>query len=357
MRIIIPMAGMGKRMRPHTLTVPKPLIPVAGKPIVQRLVEDIATVCNEPLEEIAFIIGPSFGKEVETMLVGVAEKLGAKGSIWYQEEALGTAHAIMCAADALEGKVVVAFADTLFKADFKLDASQEGIIWVQKIDDPRAFGVVKVDAQGHITDFVEKPQEFVSDLAIIGIYYFRDGANLRKELQYLLDNNIRDKGEFQLTNALENMKNKGLKFAPGKVTEWLDCGNKDATVYTNQRVLEFKNDSEQLVAASVKSENSTIIPPCFIGENVVLKNAKIGPHVSIGDNTSVENSVITNSIIQRNSVIAGSQISNSMIGSFAEVRNYNGELSAGDYNVIAGSLPEKRAARIEETIEAKQVKS
>lgn len=344
-------------MRPHTLTVPKPLIPVAGKPIVQRLVEDIATVCNEPLEEIAFIIGPSFGKEVETMLVGVAEKLGAKGSIWYQEEALGTAHAIMCAADALEGKVVVAFADTLFKADFKLDASQEGIIWVQKIDDPRAFGVVKVDAQGHITDFVEKPQEFVSDLAIIGIYYFRDGANLRKELQYLLDNNIRDKGEFQLTNALENMKNKGLKFAPGKVTEWLDCGNKDATVYTNQRVLEFKSQSEKLVADSVKQENSTIIPPCFIGENVVLKNAKIGPHVSIGDNTSVENSVITNSIIQRNSVISGSQISNSMIGSYAEIRNYNGELSAGDYNVIAGSLQEKRAARIEETIEAKQVKS
>jgi glucose-1-phosphate thymidylyltransferase len=334
MKIIIPMAGMGKRMRPHTLTVPKPLLPVAGKPIVQRLVEDIATVCNEPLEEIAFVIGPSFGKEVEEMLKGVAAKLGAKGTIWYQEEALGTAHAIMCAKEALDGKVVVAFADTLFKADFKMDTAQEGIIWVQKIEDPRAFGVVKVNAENHITDFVEKPQTFVSDLAIIGIYYFRDGANLRKELQYLLDNNIRDKGEYQLTNALENMKNKGVKFAPGKVTEWLDCGNKDATVYTNQRVLEFKKDEKELVAASVKNENSEIISPCYIGTNVVLKNSKVGPHASIGDNTVVEDSVIKNSIVQTNSKIRNSKFENSMVGNFTEISGADGDLSIGDYTVL-----------------------
>ena len=333
MKIIIPMAGMGKRMRPHTLTIPKPLLPVAGKPIVQRLVEDIATVCHEPLEEIAFVIGPSFGKEVEEMLKGVAAKLGAKGTIWYQEEALGTAHAIMCAKEALDGKVVIAFADTLFKADFKMDTAQEGIIWVQKIDDPRAFGVVKVNGEGHITDFVEKPQTFVSDLAIIGIYYFRDGANLRKELQYLLDNNIRDKGEFQLTNALENMKTKGVKFAPGKVTEWLDCGNKDATVYTNQRVLEFKKN-EELISPSVRNENSEVIAPCYIGTNVVLKNSKVGPHVSIGDNTIVEDSVIQNSIVQKNSKIRNSKIKDSMVGNFVELENTNGDLSIGDYTVL-----------------------
>jgi glucose-1-phosphate thymidylyltransferase len=334
MKIIIPMAGMGKRMRPHTLTVPKPLIPVAGKPIVQRLVEDIATVCNEKLDEIAFVIGPTFGKEVEEMLKGVAAQLGAKGSIFYQEEALGTAHAIMCAKDALDGKVVVAFADTLFKADFKMDTAQEGIIWVQKIEDPRMFGVVKVNEQNVITDFIEKPQTFVSDLAIIGIYYFRDGQNLRKELQYLLDNNIRDKGEYQLTNALENMKMKGMKFSPGKVTEWLDCGNKDATVYTNQRMLEFKKNEKNLISSSEKSENSIIIPPCYIGENVVLMDSKIGPHVSIGDNTTVENSVIINSIIQKNSKIQNSKIQNSMIGNFVEISNASGDLSVGDYTTI-----------------------
>lgn len=194
------MAGRGSRLRPHTLTIPKPLLPIAGKPIVQRLVEDITKVCGEPVDEIAFIIG-DFGAEVEKNLVAVAESLGAKGSIYYQEEALGTAHAILCAKESLKGKVVVAFADTLFKADFKLDSDAEGIIWVNKIDDPRAFGVVKLNENNIITDFVEKPQEFVSDLAIIGIYYFKDGAYLKNELQYLIDNDIKEKGEYQLTNA------------------------------------------------------------------------------------------------------------------------------------------------------------
>lgn len=334
MKIIIPMAGMGKRMRPHTLTVPKPLLPVAGKAIVQKLAEDITRVCNEQPDEIAFIIGPTFGKEVEKMLIEVAANLHAKGRIFYQEEALGTAHAIMCAKECLEGKVVVAFADTLFKADFKMDTEQEGIIWVQKIDDPRAFGVVKVNAEGFITDFVEKPQEFVSDLAIIGIYYFRDGANLRKELQYLLDNNIRDKGEYQLTNALENMKSKGVKFAPGKVTEWLDCGNKDATVYTNRRVLEFMKGDKSLRAAGVKIENSTVIEPCYFGQNVVVTNSVVGPYVSLGDNTKVTGSVISDSIVQKHTIITHKVLNGSMIGSNAEVTGRPADLSVGDYNII-----------------------
>jgi glucose-1-phosphate thymidylyltransferase len=201
MKIIVPMAGRGSRLRPHTLTVPKPLVPVAGKPIVQRLVEDITKVCGEPVDEIAFIIG-DFGDQVEKDLITVAEGLGAKGSIYHQEEALGTAHAILCAKDSLKGNVVVAFADTLFRADFTLDSSADGIIWVNQIDDPSAFGVVKLNQENVITDFVEKPVEFVSDLAIIGIYYFKDGAYLKDELQYLIDNDIKEKGEYQLTNAL-----------------------------------------------------------------------------------------------------------------------------------------------------------
>lgn len=276
------MAGMGKRMRPHTLTVPKPLIPVAGKPIVQRLVEDIAKVCGEPVQEVAFIIG-RFGAEVEKSLVKIAESVGAKGTIHYQDEPLGTAHAILCAQSALTGPVVVAFADTLFKADFTLDTNVPGTIWVQKVEDPKPFGVVKLNEQGEITDFVEKPTEFVSDLAIIGIYYFQDGEYLRQELQYLLDNDIKDKGEFQLTNALENMKNKGTTFVPGRVTEWLDCGNKDATVYTNQRYLEYLQErGEPLVAESAKVTNSVLIPPVYIGEGVVITDSVVGPHVSLG---------------------------------------------------------------------------
>lgn len=333
MKIIIPMAGMGKRMRPHTLTTPKPLIPIAGKPMVQRIVEDITKVCDEEVDEIAFVIG-RFGKEAEENLVKVAESLGAKGSIFYQDEPLGTAHAIMCAKECLTGKVVVAFADTLFRADFKLDSSQEGIIWVQKVDDPKPFGVVKLDANNVITDFVEKPTTFVSDLAIIGIYYFKDGAYLRSELQYLLDNDIKEKGEYQLTNALENMKAKGTKFNPGKVTEWLDCGNKDATVYTNQRILEFIQTKESLVHPSVKNQQSKIIAPCFIGENVQLINATVGPHVSIGANSVIENSTVKNSIIQTNSKIANAELSNSMVGNFAEFTGKSDNASIGDYTTI-----------------------
>lgn len=326
------MAGRGSRLRPHTLTVPKPLVPVAGKPIVQRLVEDITKVCGEPVDEIAFIIG-DFGDQVEKNLVAVAKGLGAKGSIYHQEEALGTAHAILCAKESLQGNVVVAFADTLFRADFTLDSSADGIIWVNQIDDPSAFGVVKLDDNNVITDFVEKPTEFVSDLAIIGIYYFKDGAYLKDELQYLIDNNITDKGEFQLTDALENMKKKGTKFVPGEVKEWLDCGNYKATVYTNQRVLEFiKNDN--IVCDSLKNENSEIIEPCFIGKNVVLKNTTVGPHVSVGENSIIENSTITNTIIQTNTTITNSTINGSMIGNFAKINNCKQEISLGDYNEI-----------------------
>lgn len=324
---------MGKRMRPHTLTTPKPLIPIAGKPMVQRIVEDITKVCDEKVDEIAFVVG-RFGKEAENNLVKVAESLGAKGSIYYQDEPLGTAHAIMCAKDCLTGKVVVAFADTLFKADFKMDSSQEGIIWVQKVEDPKPFGVVKLDANNVITDFVEKPQTFVSDLAIIGIYYFKDGEYLRRELQYLLDNDIKDKGEYQLTNGLENMKAKGTKFIPGKVTEWLDCGNKDATVYTNSRILEFIKGKEALIDSSIVNNNSKIIEPCFIGKNVQLINSSVGPHASIGDNSIIENSVVKNSIIQTNSKIKNAELNNSMIGNYTEFTGKSNDVSMGDYSTI-----------------------
>lgn len=334
MNIIIPMAGMGKRMRPHTLTVPKPLIPIAGKPIVQRLVEDIAQVCNEPIDQIGFVVG-RFGEEVENNLKEVAASVGATGKIFYQDEALGTAHAILCAQEIMEGNIVVAFADTLFKADFTLDTGKEGIIWVQKVEDPRAFGVVKLNANNEITDLVEKPQEFVSDLAIIGIYYIKDGAYLRSELQYLLDNNIKDKGEFQLTNALENMKNKGTKFVPGKVTEWLDCGNKNATVYTNQRYLEFIKDRD-LIAKSAKINNSVIIPPVYIGEGVELNNTVLGPHASVGDKTRIDDSRIQNAIIQKESVIKNANIANAMVGNFTKVEGRPSDLSVGDYNEIIG---------------------
>ncbi len=332
MKIIVPMAGRGSRLRPHTLTVPKPLVPVAGKPIVQRLVEDITKVCGEPVDEIAFIIG-DFGAQVEKQLINVAEGLGAKGTVYRQEEALGTAHAILCAKESLKGNIVVAFADTLFQADFTLDTSTDGIIWVSQIDDPSAFGVVKLDSDKVITEFVEKPDTFVSDLAIIGIYYFKDGAFLSDELQYLIDNNIKEKGEFQLTNALENMKQKGTKFKTGAVREWLDCGNKNATVYSNQRVLEFEKNTNN-VSEKANIENSVIIQPCYIADNATIKNSVIGPHVSVGNNTVITNCIIENSIIQNDSDLMKATIADSMVGNHATYKGGNRDLSIGDYTEI-----------------------
>jgi len=335
MKIIVPMAGRGSRLRPHTLTVPKPLIPIAGKPIVHRLVEDIAKVLNQKIDEVAFIIHESFGQQVETDLIAIAEKLGAKGTIYYQNEALGTGHAIMCAKDSLSGPAVIAYADTLIRADFDLDTSADSVIWVKQVDQPEAFGVVNLNANGEIIELVEKPKEFVSDLAVIGIYYFKDVAVLKNELQLVLDNNIIHGGEYQINDGIKQMMEKGMKFVPGKVDEWMDCGNKNVTVETNGRMLGFLHqDGEKLVANSITNENATIIPPCYIGENVVLKNCTIGPNVSLGNNSKVENSTISNSLIQTNATIKNAKLDNAMIGNHASFDGNFTSISIGDYSVL-----------------------
>lgn len=332
MNIIIPMAGMGKRMRPHTLTTAKPLIPIAGKPIVQRLVEDITATSNEKIGEIAFIIGSSFGKEVEQHLLAVAKAVGATGKIYYQHEAQGTAHAILCAAEALKGNVFIAFADTLFKASFSIDAQKDAIVWTQKVEDPSAFGVVKLNDKNEIEAFVEKPKDFVSDLAIIGVYYFKDGENLHKELQRLIDENIMQKGEYQITDAMDHMLKKGMKFYTDQVEEWLDCGNKDATVYTNTRILNIKQNGEKLIAENLTNENSVIIAPCYIGDNVVLKNSVIGPNVSVEAGSTIEDCRITNSIVQANSTVKNLRLNNSLIGKNVNYTERPRELSLGDFS-------------------------
>ena len=337
MKIIVPMAGIGSRLRPHTLTIPKPLTVIAGKPIVQRLVEDITAVVAQEIDEIAFIIGPpakGFPANTKETLLKIAAELGTKGSVYIQEEALGTAHALYCAKDSLSGPCVVAYADTLFKADFKLDASADGAIWVKQVEDPSAFGVVKVE-DGFITDFIEKPKDFVSDLAIIGIYYFKDGDRVRKEVEYLVDNDLKENNEYQLTNVLETLKREGAKFIPGKVDAWMDCGKKNPTVDTNKQVLGFEYEAgNNLVFKDVVLDNSEIIQPCFIGENVVLKNTKIGPYVSIGANSIVTDSTIKNALIQSNVSIKNADLEQAMIGNHAKYNGKYTSVSIGDYTEL-----------------------
>ncbi|XMO87855.1 sugar phosphate nucleotidyltransferase [Algibacter sp. AS12] len=338
MKIIVPMAGRGSRLRPHSLTVPKPLIPVAGQPIVHRLVKDIVKVLKQPIEEIAFVLGDPawFGEEVVASLEKLATDLGAKASIYRQDKPLGTGHAIMCAKPSLSGPAVIAYADTLIRAEFDLDPSADSVIWTKQVDNPEAYGVVKLNANQEIVELVEKPETFVSDQAVIGIYYFKDVAVLKGKLQEILDENIMNGGEYQINDGIKRMMAEGKVFKTGTVDEWMDCGNKAITIETNQRMLGFlKVDGEEtLVADSAKLENSNIIEPCFIGENVVLKNTTIGPFVSVGNGTVIENCTIENSLIQTNSEIKNAKLNNAMIGN--NVR-YNGEftsISIGDYSVL-----------------------
>ena len=337
MKIIVPMAGRGSRLRPHTLTVPKPLIPVAGYPIVHRLVKDIANVVSDPIEEVAFVLGDPafFGDDVVESLTKLAEGLGAKASIYRQDQPLGTGHAIMCAKESLSGPAVIAYADTLIEAEFDLDPAADAVIWVKQVERPEAYGVVKLNGQNEITELVEKPQDFVSDLAVIGIYYFKEVGELKAELQNVLDNNIIHGGEYQINDGIKGMMSNGKVFKTGEVDQWMDCGNKKVTVETNQQVL--KNEHARninSIHSSLVKENSIVIEPCFIGEGVKLENAVVGPYASIGANTTISNSVVANSIIQHETSISNAVIKDSMIGSKVNYKGLARDLSIGDYTNV-----------------------
>ena len=332
------MAGRGSRLRPHSLTVPKPLIPVAGQPIVHRLVKDIVKVLNQPIEEIAFVLGDAawFGNDVVKSLEALATGLGAKASIYRQDQPLGTGHAIMCAKESLSGPAVIAYADTLIRADFNLDPEADAVIWVKQVDKPEAYGVVKLNENKEIVELVEKPEQFVSDLAVIGIYYFKEVSALKDELQKVLDNNIINGGEYQINDGIKGMMANGKTFKTGEVSEWMDCGNKAVTLETNQRMLGFlkADGEEQLIADSVKNENSTIIEPCYIGENVILKNATVGPHVSIGNNCVIEDSTIKYSLIQNETTIKNANLDEAMIGNHVKYDGKFTKISIGDYSIL-----------------------
>jgi glucose-1-phosphate thymidylyltransferase len=338
MKIIVPMAGRGSRLRPHSLTVPKPLIPVAGQPIVHRLVKDIAKVLKQPIEEIAFVLGDPafFGDDIVTSLIQLAEGLGAKASIYRQEQPLGTGHAIMSAGPSLSGPAVIAYADTLIRAEFDLDPSADSVIWTKRVVNPEAYGVVKLNDDKNIVELVEKPESFVSDQAVIGIYYFKDVAVLKEKLQEVLDENIMNGGEYQINDGIKRMMAEGKIFKAGTVDEWMDCGNKAVTLDTNAKMLGFlkADNKEQLIHDSVVLENSNVIEPCFIGKNVVLKNSTIGPNVSVGHGSVIENSVVKNSLIQTQTTIKNATLDEAMIGNHVKYDGNFKKISIGDYTIM-----------------------
>ena len=330
------MAGRGSRLRPHTLTTPKPMLAVAGMPIVSRLVSDIVKLIDQSVNNISFILGDPvfFGDEMVDELQKLAESLGAKAHIFRQLEALGTGHAIMCAEPLLNGPTVIAYADTLIRSDFELDNNADATIWVKKVKNPEAYGVVEINDQGDIKGLVEKPTDHVSDLAVIGIYYFKEATDLKNELTAMLDENLTRGGEYQINDGILRMMKKGKRFTTAEVSEWMDCGNPSITIETNRRMLQILEKEGEHLVGNYGSKNSTIIPPCYIADGVEIHNSTIGPFVSIGSQTRIENSTIENSIIQSHCELSGVKCKEAMLGNHVKFNGDFSFISLGDFSEL-----------------------
>ena len=331
MKLIIPMAGRGTRVRPHSHTVPKPLLPVAGTMIVERIVETFNRTLDRDITEIVYILGPDFGEDIKQPLREMSARHNAKAVFEVQAEALGTAHAVACASDHLDGEVIIAFADTIFDSEEPFELGDaDSVIWLKKVEDPSRFGVAVYEGDT-ITGFVEKPKEFISDLAIIGVYYFKSGKALKEKIEKVIEDDMRGPGgEYFLTAALDMMIKEGKVFKTATVDEWLDCGTLPAWLETTGIITEkeFEEVDES------KYPGSKIIPPVFIGEGVKIENSTVGPKVSIEANTTIKNSKVQNSIIRDHASLEEVETSGSTIGAYTSLTNVKGQVDIGDHSKL-----------------------
>ena len=321
------MAGKGTRLRPQTLTTPKPLIRIAGKTIVQRIVDVVTKNQKHIIKNVGFIIErPNL--EIETTLHSIGEKTGIKTHVFYQKKAEGTAHAIYCAKKLLFGPTMIIFSDTLFETELVFSDNLDGCILVKEVENPRAYGVVKLNNQGHIVEFLEKPKKPVSNLAIVGIYYFKNGEIVETEINNILEKNIMINGEYQITTVLENLKNKGLIFKPHTIKKWFDFGTPKNLLLSHAEILKTEFPKGQ------KFKNTKINPPCYFGNNVTVVDSTIGPNVSVGDGTSIISSSIENTIIQSNSKLTCAKLKDSIIGNNVEYNSGFNSVNIGDYSTF-----------------------
>ena len=304
MKIVLPVAGNGIRLRPYTENLPKCLLPVAGETILDWIVDDALFL--KPSETI-FITGYK-APVVDEFLKQKPEWGAVRTVVQSNPQGLGEAISLALPYVNDDEPLLIILGDTLFEADLSiLSKASENILYTFKVEDPKRFGVAVTDANGHIERLVEKPQEFVSDEAIVGIYYIKDVKALKEALNYLMQNDIRTKGEFQLTDALERMIQGGCKFRTAPVQKWLDCGLVETLLSTNAHILQRNAEGVP------QFEGSEIIGPCHIGKNVVIKNSKVGPNVSVGDNCVIENAEITNAILWDGVKVAGQKVADTVI--------------------------------------------
>ena len=321
MNVIIPLAGFGTRLRPQTYTKPKPLINVAGKPVLGHILDKLEDL---NVEEIVFIVG-YLGNQVQAF---VDECYDFKTHYVEQKELLGQAHAIYLAKELLKGPTIILFVDTLFEADLKRLAKEpsDGVIYVKEVEDPRRFGVTIVNKEGNITRLIEKPSSMKDNLAVIGLYYIKEIQWLMTAIETLMEKNIQTKGEFYLADAIQLMIDDGAVFKPQPVDVWLDCGKPETVLETNRYLLKSNMDN----SANVASINSIIIPPVHVDPSVKIKNSIIGPYVTVGAGCEIEDSIIRNSIVDEETFIRDTMLEESLIGRKVDLIGRPRQLNLGD---------------------------
>ncbi|MCC7429941.1 NTP transferase domain-containing protein [bacterium] len=324
MKAIIPVAGMGSRLRPHTHTIPKVMLNVAGKPIIAHIMEKLI---EENIDEAVFIVG-YLGEQIEKF---IRSNYKIKVHFVTQNEPKGLGHAIFMAEDFLKDEpVFIILGDTIFDVDLKEVLSGEfSSLGVHTVENPERFGVA-IKNGDFILTLVEKPKTLLSKLALVGLYYIKNAHNLNLALHELFEKKITTNGEYQLTDALQLMIAKGEKFTTFDVDGWYDCGKSETLLATNRHILSKQSQKE--LSQNVVLEETQIIQPVFIGENVKIKNSIIGPYVTVNDGSVIENSILKNSILNKNSYLTFSILENSIIGENASVTGNFKQLNVGDYS-------------------------
>lgn len=304
MKIIMPVAGKGSRLRPHTHSIPKALIRVAGQPIINHIIDQFRDI--DKVTEVIFIIG-HLGNQIKDY---VLYKHSFPMKFVRQKEYKGLGHAVYQAKKYFtdEEDVLVLLGDIIFHTDLgSAVRSEHNMIGVMEVEDPRRFGVVQIDEQGFVTNMLEKPENPPSNLAIAGMYYFRSSEKLFDAIEYIMSEDIRTKNEFQLTDAMKYMLDQGTPFQVFKAKDWYDCGNKDSLLETNKVMLEKQNLKYAI-------PGSIIIPPVFIGNNAEIVNSIIGPNVAVSHDSTVKNSIVRDSILGKGCTLENAIIQESFIG-------------------------------------------
>lgn len=328
MKIVIPMAGYGTRLRPHTWSKPKPLVTVAGKPVLGHVLDMFETLPS--IDEVVFIVG-YLGTQVQDYVARAYP--GLKARYVEQTEMLGQSHAVWLAREGLSGPMLLVFVDTLIDTDLSGLASEkaEAVAWVKAVPDPRRFGVAELGPDGLVRRLVEKPQDAANNLAVVGMYYLRQAERLVSAIESQMAAKTMLHGEFFLADALTILLRQGLKMRVQPVDVWHDCGKPDTLLETNRYLLEHGSDNSALAA---QRPGVVVIPPVYIDPAAVVTEAVIGPNVSIGAGCEVRRSLVQDSIIDEGSQILDTALSASLIGREARVIGRYRSLNVGDSSEI-----------------------